>query len=423
MTIVPDQSNADGERRLWIASELMYPELTSTGFYVSAIAEHLAARQRQVHVVCAQPTYAARGTRAPAVERWRGVVIRRAPGTTLNKNTLPGRLANLLTFSASSVFLLLGHLRRGDVVLVLTNPPTLPLVVALACWWRRGRFVVLIHDLYPDTLLAVTRATESSWVVRAWRRMNQALLFRAAHVIVVGRDMQERVTRHYPRVAGKISVIPNWGEVAAIHPEPRAGNRMLSEHGLSGHFVVLYAGNLGRPNDLATIVEAAARLRDDPRFRFVFVGAGVKHRWLAGTIAARQLSNVLVLGPKPREQQQDFLNGCDVGVVPFVAGMWGVAVPSRLYNFMAAGKPVIGIAERGSEIDLVIRETGAGWVTAPHDGDGLLSALLDAAANPAELRSMGLRARRAAEACYDGRQALSAYASTLEALLDGATST
>lgn len=404
-------------QRLWIASELMYPELTSTGFYITAIAERMA-RTRAVEVLCAQPTYAARGTRAPARERWRNITIRRSGGITFNKDTILGRLANMVTFSASAFAILLRRLRAGDVVLVVTNPPTLPVVVALACRFRRSRYVLLLHDLYPDLLVAAAGVRERAMVVRVWRWVNRRLFPRADRIIVVGRDVKQRLERCHPEVGDKVTVIANWGEVDAVRPAERAGNRLLAAHRLADRFVVLYAGNLGWPNDLATIVESADRLRNDSRFHFLFVGTGAKEPWLKQTVDDRKLSNVSLLGQRLRSEQQEFLNACDLAVVPFVRGMWGVAVPSRMYNFLAAGKPILAIAEPGSEIDLLVRETGTGWVTPPHDVDGFVAALVDAASEPQRLSAMGARARRAAEEHYSGQPALDQYEAEIHATFE-----
>ena len=196
-------------RRLFVASELMHPELTSTGYYVSAIARHLAV-DRPVTVLCGQPTYAARGTRAPRLEHWHGVEIRRCRGTTFDKNRLAGRLTNMLTLGLSAFAAALGLLRRGDVVLAVTNPPVLPLLVALACWCRGARYVPVIHDQYPDILIAVAGLSERSLPVRLLRAVNRRLFAGAHRIVVVGRDMRERLARHHPGVEAKVEVLPNW---------------------------------------------------------------------------------------------------------------------------------------------------------------------------------------------------------------------
>ena len=79
--------------RLWVLSELYYPEDSATGYYITQTAEAMAAFC-QVEVLCAQPTYRARGTRAPADEVLKKVHIHRCAATTLNKDVLFFRFVN-----------------------------------------------------------------------------------------------------------------------------------------------------------------------------------------------------------------------------------------------------------------------------------------------------------------------------------------
>ncbi len=411
-----DTGRARRSPRVVVASELMYPELTSTGYYVSAIARELATAA-PVTVLCGQPTYAARGTRVPRREIWQGVEIRRCWGTTFDKNRVLGRLANMTTLGVSSFVAALRTLGPGDVVLVFTNPPVLPALVALACRVRGATYVPIIHDHYPDLLVAAAGVSEHSPLVRLLRRANRWLFAGARRIVVVGRDMKARLAGHYPGVEAKVDVYPNWAEAEAVRPASRDGNALLAGLGLTQAFVLMYAGNLGRPQELETLLAGAARLAADPRFHLLVVGDGARRPWLEAAIRDRGLRNVTVLGPRPRQEQQQFLNACDLGLVTLVRGMWGVSVPSRLYNFLAAGKPILGVVEPGSEVDLVIREDAVGWSTPPGDVEGFVAAVRAAAASPEQLAAMGARARQAADRAYSGPTSLARYRALATALL------
>ncbi|MEZ5316627.1 MAG: glycosyltransferase family 4 protein, partial [Vicinamibacterales bacterium] len=191
----------------------------------------------------------------------------------------------------------------------------------------------------------------------------------------------------------------------------------LADLRLTERFVLLYAGNIGWPQELETLLAAAGRLGDDPRFHFLVVGDGARRAWFETEVRARGLRNVTLLGPRPRSDQQVFLNACDVGLVTLVRGMWGVSVPSRLYNFLAAGKPVLGLVEPGSEVDQVIREEGIGWSSPPGDVDRLVAAVREAASDGPRLAEMGVRARRAAERSYTGAPSLAYYRRLVTTLL------
>src|SRR5678815_3294112 len=148
-------------RRLWIVSELYYPEETSTGYYLTRIAEGLAV-DRDVKVLCGQPTYSARGIVAPKHEIHKGVEIFRASGTTLDKNIIAFRLLNMITLGLSIFFSALRNFRKGDRVLVVTTPPSMPFVVAVAALAKGASYVPLIHDNYPEILIAVGKSSQGS---------------------------------------------------------------------------------------------------------------------------------------------------------------------------------------------------------------------------------------------------------------------
>ena len=412
--MIPDRQGR--RRRLWVISELYAPEETSTGYVLTRIAEALA-EDFEVGVLCGQPTYSARGTRAPVRELRNGVRVRRCAGTTLDKNRLWGRLINFATAGTSMFVNALRKIRRHDVVLVVTNPPLLPFLTVLAARIRGAHSVLLVHDVYPDVMVATGMIRAGSIWERLGSRLNGWLYRTVDRVIVLGRDMAILAQRKMARATWhRIEVIPNWADTDSIVPEPKSSNALLHELGTGDAFVVQYAGNMGRPNDLDVLVEAATRLRADASVRLVLLGSGARRRRLELDVRERGLGNVVLLPPRPRSEQQLFLNACDVAVVSLVRGMMGIGVPSRLYNILAAGRPVIVISEAESEAALVVREIDAGWVVAPGDVDGLLAVIGAARRDPDRLREMGARARRAAEDRFSFDKVIADYRRVLRAV-------
>src|SRR5262245_10572550 len=210
----------------WVLSELYHPEDTSTGWIMTGIAEGLAARFN-VKVLCAQPTYAARGIRAPTVEVRGGVEIRRCASSTFDKNRLALRALNAVSLSASIFLQALLRFRRRDLVLVVTNPPVLPFLAAAACWVRGAACILLIHDVYPDALVAAGLLRRGGWGERLLAHATRRLCRRMARVITLGRDMSALVAAKYPEVADRIVAIPNWADSESVRPRPRARNVLL----------------------------------------------------------------------------------------------------------------------------------------------------------------------------------------------------
>jgi glycosyltransferase involved in cell wall biosynthesis len=175
----------------------------------------------------------------------------------------------------------------------------------------------------------------------------------------------------------------------------------------------MYAGNIGHPTDVETIIDAAELLHDDPSAHFVFVGSGAKKAWIDREVKERGLSNVSLLGQRPREEQNVFLNACDIGLVALVPGMIGTAMPSRTYNILAAGKPIIALTEPGSELSKVIDEERVGWHIIPRHPEALVRTIKKARADTSQLNEMGSRARAVAVEKYSPAIAVGKYADAL----------
>jgi len=178
---------------------------------------------------------------------------------------------------------------------------------------------------------------------------------------------------------------------------------------LADKIVFLYAGNMGHPNDLKTIVDAAHILRDRSDIHFVFLGAGVKRRWLEKRVADLELKNVTILDPRPRSEQRVFLNACDVALVSLVGRMVGVSMPSRTYNILAAGKPILALTEPGSEVSRVVEEDNAGWTVQPGDPSVFAQKVQEIVERRSELTAIGNAARKSAVEKYSLEAALEKY--------------
>lgn len=400
------------KKNLWVVTELYYPEETSTGYYLTRIAEGLAG-DFNVKVLCGQPNYSGRGVRAPKKEVHNDVEIFRAFGTTLDKNVILFRLVNMLTLSFSIFWKALFNFQKGDKILVVTTPPSLPFITAFASLIRGGSYVLLIHDNYPEILIAVGKAKENSLFVKILDFFNRWLYKYAGKIIVVGRDMRLLVERKTKGLDIPIEYIPNWAELEQVEPQPRLENKLLKELNLQDKFVFLYAGNMGHPNDLESIIDCAEKLKNDERFHFVFLGAGVKRKWLERAVGENRLANVTMLNPRPRSEQNDFLNACDVAVVSLVKKMRGVSMPSRTYNILAVGKPILALAEEDSEVAEVVREDNVGWIVPPNEPEKLLQTILKIYDEREKIPEMEKSSRKAALEKYSLKAAVSNYRKTL----------
>lgn len=395
-------------KRVWVVSEIYYPEETSTGYFMTRIAEGLAS-EYPVKVLCGQASYSSRGSRAPWNERHNGVDIKRCRSTTFNKDRFIPRIVNLLTISLSIFGTALLSFRKGDLVLVGTNPPSLPFIVMLACFLRGAKYIVRVEDVYPEVIVVAKLLNKQGVIFRIMNWLTIRLYHRAERIIAIGRDMRMRVTEKMSRHPDRVLVITNWADLDLISPAPREKNQLRNELGLVEKFVVQWAGNMGHPHDVESLFAAMVKLKDCQDIHFLFIGSGYKRTWLELQVQSAGLNNVTFLGNRPRTDQQNFLNACDIALSSLIKGMSGIGVPSRIYNIMAAGKPILAIGEPDSELAFVLSEEKAGWLVPPGEPDRIVQVILQARNNPALAAEMGRRGRMAVETKYSSDFVINRY--------------
>jgi glycosyltransferase involved in cell wall biosynthesis len=168
---------------------------------------------------------------------------------------------------------------------------------------------------------------------------------------------------------------------------------------------------MGKTHGIEDLAEAAKILQSENNIHFVVVGFGSKKKWLEEYVKSQKLVNINIisLSSRPRTEQSVSLNACDVALISYLPGMAGVSVPSRMYNQMAAGKPIIAVADDWSELAEVVREEEIGWIVKPGDIQGLVNTIKFAGDHPELCLQMGVKAAKVASSKYTFTQTDQAY--------------
>lgn len=403
-----------------VLCQLFYPELVSTGQTLTELCEVLDEMGIGVEVLCARPTVMRLERDVPREITHRGIRIRRVWGTSFPKLNLFGRLANQLTYAASTFLHLLFHRRRRPI-LVLTNPPFLALACAVLSKFGLGnRYVYVIFDVYPDTAVSLGVIAGNGLLARFWEWVNGVSYRHADKVVVIGRCMkgviQRKLERHGVPEQGKLEVIHMWSDDGRIHPVAKSDNPYVRKWSLDGKFVVAYFGNMGRFHDLETIMEAARRLRGDDGIAFLFVGEGHKKVWSMEFARSHGLANCQFHTYVDREDLTYSLTCCDVGLVSLTKGQEGLSVPSKTYAMMAAAAPIIALLDQSSEVAKVLQECDCGIVMEPGDADSLVAAILSLYSDRLWASRLGANGRRAIDERYNLKSAAEAYGKIIREL-------
>lgn len=205
------------------------------------------------------------------------------------------------------------------------------------------------QDIFPENALFAGILSESSLVYRVAHALQKYAYKNATALSTISDDMKSTIVTRYGIPEDKVRVIYNWGhEELKAHSEEE--NTFLKQYPKKpGEFRVVYAGNLGKMQNVELVLEAAALMKDKKDISFYIVGSGVNEQQLKAFAKEKELSNVTFVGMQPPEEVADLYSAADVNVIPLQKGLVYAALPSKTADCLIAGKPIITCVDEGSK--------------------------------------------------------------------------
>jgi glycosyltransferase involved in cell wall biosynthesis len=407
--------------RVLIVTHYFPPETGAPQARLSALAATWAADGDEVTVLTGMPNHPT-GVLPPSYRR---AVFRRefADGyrvvrtwlyATPNEGVARKTLGHL-SFMVSSV--LLGWRASGPADVVVVSSPTFFSILSgwLLARLKRARFVVEIRDLWPAIFVELGVLTNRR-VIWLLERLELAAYAAADQVVVVSEGFRADLLRRGVPEA-KVHTVRNGVDPGRFTPSTAAPPSLRARLGAGpGDCLVLYAGTHGISQALPAIADAAALLDGQAihggAIRFAFVGDGADKRRLERRIAELGLRNVVLLPGVPNAEMPELLAAADICLVPLRrVPLFATFIPSKMFEYLAAGKTVIGSVT--GEAARILAEAGA-VVVPPEDSDSLAAAIAELAAAPALRSTIGREGRAFVERCYDRAALAREYRKILE---------
>ncbi len=395
------------------------PDVNSTGNLMAQLAGSWIARGHQVSVITSLPHY--QDFRIEA--RFRGKLFQRdkLPGIDIlrlwvyapGKKSMLNRLVNYLFFAVGAAVSGILWRTSSDVILCTNGS----FFSGVAAWLigavKRIPFIYNVQDLYPEVPVAAGQLRHP-WAIEILRRIESLMYRKAARVTVIAAAMRDNLLgKRVP--AAHIELIPNFVNGDFICPQPRS-NDFSRAHGLENKFVVMHAGNLGYVYDVESLLEAAKLLENELEMAFVIVGDGVAKPGLEQRARSLGLSNVIFLPFQPHDQLPWLRASADVQVSLYKLGAARHSMPSKIYEIMASGRPLLASAEPDSAVRRLVDESACGLCVEPENPRQLAGAILTLYQDAALRQHLGANGRRHAVETYSQDRVALMYEQLMQSL-------
>ncbi len=372
--------------RMLFINQFFWPDSSATSQQLTDLVIGLAARGEDIEVLCGDSGgyAAAAGSQAPNARVHR---VKTAPFT---RGKL-GRVFSYLSFYATAFARGL-TLHKPDVVISMTTPPLISVLGTCIQRLRGSRHYIWEQDVYPDIAVDLAHIRQGSLLHRITGALADWSRRHADGIIVLGECMRDRLISRGV-APGKIFVAEHWANSASITPMPRPGD--------PDELVLLYSGNLGLAHDLDTLLGTIRALREDPRFRFLFVGTGGRRKALTDFYETNGIRSVEMRPFVARDKLSEGLAAGDIGLVTQQESACGSVVPSKVYGILAAARPLLFIGPASATPARIIRRHNCGWHFEVGDVAGVTELLKRLTMNRQEVTEAGARARQALLSFYD----------------------
>jgi len=409
--------------RVLIVTQYFWPE----NFRINDLAIGLQERGHEVSVLAGLPNYPQGRlhpgygfVRGPYSERFEGMPVYRVPLVTRGPSKGARLALNFASFALAAS--LLGPLRirgRFDALLVYEpSPITVALPAIVLKRLRRTPMALWVQDLWPETLSA-TGALRSSVMLERVRSLVRFIYRHCDRLLLSSPGFIQHAIAHGV-AADRAVYFPNWAEKFYRPMNREEASREVDDFPPQG-VRMLFAGNLGSSQSLATLVEAAGRLRHRKDIVWVLIGEGNERRTLERLVADRGLQdNVRFLGHRPSEKMPAYFALADGLLVTLRNDpVFALTVPSKVQTYLACARPVL--AALPGDGRAVIEQAQAGLTCAPDDPEALARiAEQFADLDPAERNRLAGNARSYFERNFEREMLLDRLENVLSSMVEEA---
>lgn len=360
--------------KILIHTMYFLPEFGSAPILMNELASYFASKGYKVEVITTIPR------QRSAKYKGRFYINEYINGFRVKRfwtNTGSGSISRLLAWSIYTLWSIFNILtiHKGDIVFLRLPPLQLGVTGWLATRLKGAKVVLNVQDIHPD--LAIESGILRNPIAIKWAKALEKWIYKHSECIVVISDGFKKNLMGKGVPEERIYTIPNWVDVNFIRPLPK-DNDVSKRLALEKKFTVMYAGTITLSSfiSLEKVIDVAYLLRNDDNILFAIVGDGIKKDILIEKVQDLRISNVKFIPFQPQDDLPYLLAGSDVLLVPHDSDKSQLSVPSKLYNFMATGRPILGLAHEDSETAKVINESQCGVCVTPENIGEITKAII-----------------------------------------------
>ena len=231
------------------------------------------------------------------------------------------------------------------------------------------RVVAMLQDVWPDNAVQSGLIKKDGLLYRYFEIWQRYVYKHADKLICISDDMKDFIVSKGVDEK-KVDVIYNWGYSDDTVDISWEDNKFVQKYGLEKDFYAVYAGNIGKMQNVELVIRAAKKM---PETKFLIIGDGAKREEIERM--ADGVSNIRMFPLQSAELAEHIYSMAGVNIIPLVEGGPKTAMPSKTGVVLSCGKPVIFCFGSGTRFAEMVEKFGAGTSVSATDENELVNAI------------------------------------------------
>ena len=253
---------------------------------------------------------------------------------------------------------------KFDLILYSTPPITFNRVISSVKRRCEAKTYLLLKDIFPQNAVDLGMFSKDSFVYKLFRKKEERLYQLSDHIGCMSPANVEYVLRHNPSItAERVEVCPNSIELYGKESKYNNGSLLQKLNIPTDKLLLIYGGNLGRPQGVDFLMNVLAANEKRTDTYFVVVGNGTEYGKISQWFRNNTPHNSCLIPSLPKQEYDDLVSACDVGLI-FLDNRFTIPnYPSRLLSYLENRMPVLMATDMNTDIGPIAEKNGYGLWT------------------------------------------------------------
>jgi len=253
--------------------------------------------------------------------------------------------------------------REFDLIIIPTPPITLGRLTARLKRKNNAQVYLILRDIFPQNAIDLGFMKKDSLIHKLFKAKEAKLYKTADRIGCMSQANIDFVKLNSNVPNAKLHILRNWQYINT--EEQIETNLVRKKYNLLDKFVVIFGGNMGKPQQLENVIELASRCKENAKIIFLLLGEGVMIDKIKLQIKTKGLNNIHIHQSIPKLEYQSLIRSSDIGLISLHASFTIPNIPSKALDYWNIGIPILASLDKATDFGEILDETQTGlWAYA-----------------------------------------------------------